>query len=95
MKKLCNHSRVHCIVVLLLMVFGQTVNANAKGLETIRLDQHDGDAGISLVKQSLLQLLAHVQLHVFIVTLVNQQQAQLNRFLAHAPAFLSVRTPRW
>ena len=41
--------------------------------------------------QSLLQLLTHVQLHVFILTLVNQQQAQLNRFLAHAPAFLCVR----
>jgi hypothetical protein len=73
MKKLCSHSRVHCIVVLLLMVFGQTVNANAKGLETVGLDQHDGDAGISLIKQSLLQLLAHVQLHIFVVTLVNKQ----------------------
>ena len=78
-------------MVLLLMVLGQTVDANTKCLEAVGLDQHDGDAGISLVKQSLLQLLSHVQLHVFILTLVNQQQAQLNRFLAHAPAFLCVR----
>jgi hypothetical protein len=75
---------VHRIIVLLLMALGQTVDADAEGLETVGLDQHDDDAGVSFVKKALLQLLQHVQLHIFIAV-VYQQQTQLDRLLTHAP----------
>ena len=85
-------------MVLLLMVSGQHINSNAESLEAVSLDHHCDDARVRFIEKSLLQLLQHVQLHAVVAAVVHKQQAQLDGFLAHAPALQCerlMRRPEW
>ena len=78
-------------MVLLLMASGQHINSNAESLEAVRLDHHCDDARVRFIEKSLLQLLQHVQLHVLVAAVVNQQQTKLHRLLSHAPVLPRMR----
>ena len=81
-------SRMHRVIVLVVMVLCEAVDADAEGLEAVRLDDHHQHSRVSFVEQALLQLLQllqHVQLHAVVAAVVNKQQAEFDRFLTHAP----------
>ena len=72
-------------MVLLLMAFGKHINSNAESFEAVRLDHHGDYTGVRFIEKSLLQLLQHVQFHILVTAVVNQQQTKLDRLLSHAP----------
>jgi hypothetical protein len=72
--------------VLLLLLFCQTVYANAECLETVWFNQHYNDTGLGLIEDALLQLLQQVKFHAFFSAVIDEQQTKFDRFLAHTPA---------
>ena len=91
-------SRMHRVIVLVVMVLCEAVDADAECLEAVRFNDHHQHSRVSFVQQALLQLLQHVQLHAVVAAVVHKQQAQLDGFLAHAPALQCerlMRKPEW